>query len=66
VTGNSSDKIHKTIDYFATEFKKIFDLGEISRFIDINLVRDRARRTITLSQSAYASQIGAKHSKTDE
>jgi hypothetical protein len=46
----------KTIDYFATEFKKISDL---------DLIRDRAKRTITLSQSPYASHIGAKHSKSD-
>jgi hypothetical protein len=63
VTGNSPDEISKTIDYFATEFKKISDLGEISRFIGIDLMRDRAKRTITRSQSPYASQIGAKHSR---
>jgi hypothetical protein len=66
VNGNSPDEIRKTIDYFATEFKKISDLGEISRFIGIDLIRDRARRIITLSQSPYASQIGAKHSKSYE
>jgi hypothetical protein len=65
VTGNSPDEIRKTIDYFATEFKKISGLGEINRFIGIDLIRDRAKRTITLSQSPYASQIGAKHSKGD-
>jgi hypothetical protein len=65
VTGNSPDEIRKTIDYFATEFKKISDLEEISRFIGIDLIRDRAKPTITLSQSPYASQIGAKHSKSD-
>jgi hypothetical protein len=65
VTGNSPDEIRKTIDYFATESKKICDLGEISCFIGIDLIRDRAKRTITLSQSPYASQIGAKHSKRD-
>jgi hypothetical protein len=32
----------------------------------IDLIRDRKKRTITLSQSPYASQIGAKHSKSDE
>jgi hypothetical protein len=65
VTGNSLDEIRKPIDYFATEFKKISDFGEINRFIGINLIRDRAKRTITLSQSPYASQIGAKHSKVN-
>jgi hypothetical protein len=25
VTGNSTDEIHKTIEYFATEFMKIFE-----------------------------------------
>jgi hypothetical protein len=65
VTGNSSDEIRKTIDYFATEFKKISDLGEINRFIGINLIRDKAKRIITLSQSPYASQIGATDSKSD-
>jgi hypothetical protein len=62
---NAPDEIRKTIDYFATEFKKISDFGEINRFIGINLIRDRAKRTITLSQSPYASQIGAKHSKVN-
>jgi hypothetical protein len=62
---NAPDQIRKTIDYFATEFKKISDLGEVCRFIGIDLIRDRAKRTITLSQSPYASQIGAKHSKSD-
>jgi hypothetical protein len=60
VTGNSPDEIRKTIDYFATEFKKISDLGEIRRFIGIDLIRNRAKRTITLSQPPYA-----KHSKSD-
>jgi hypothetical protein len=55
VTGNSPDEIRKTFDYFATEFKKISDLGEINRFIGIDLIRDRAKRTITLSHSPYAS-----------
>jgi hypothetical protein len=66
VTGNSPDEIRKTIEYFATDFKKISDVGEISRFIGIDLIRDRATRIITLSQSPYVSQIGAKHSKSDE
>jgi hypothetical protein len=66
VTGNSPDEIRKTIDHFATEFKKISDLGKISHFIGIDLIRDRAKRTITLSQSQYASQIGAKHSRSNE
>jgi hypothetical protein len=48
-----------------TEFKKISDLGEINRFVGIDLIRDSAKRTIKLSQSPYASQIGAKHSKSD-
>jgi hypothetical protein len=48
----------------STEFKKTSDLGEINRFIGIDQ-RDRAKRTITLSQSPYASQIGAKHSGVD-
>jgi hypothetical protein len=65
VTGNSLDEIRKTIDYFATKFEKIYDLGEISRFIGIDLIRDRAKRTITLSQSPCASQIGAKHSEVN-
>jgi hypothetical protein len=65
VIRNSPDEIRKTIDYFATEFKKISDLGEISRFIGINLIRDRAKRTITLSQASYASQIGAENSKSE-
>jgi hypothetical protein len=38
VTGNSPDEIRKTIDYFATEFKKISDLVESSRFIGIDLI----------------------------
>jgi hypothetical protein len=38
----------------------------MSRFIGIDLIQDRAKRTITLSQSPYASQIGAEHSKSDE
>jgi hypothetical protein len=66
VTGNSPDEIRKTIDYFTTEFKKISVLREINRFIGIDLIQDRAKRTITLSQSPYGSQIGAKHSKSDE
>jgi hypothetical protein len=65
VTGNSPYEIRKTIDYFATEFKKISDLGKINRVIGIDLIRDRVKHTITLSQSPYASQIGAKHSKSD-
>jgi hypothetical protein len=40
VTGNSTDEIRKTIDYFATELKKISDVGEVSRFIGIDLIRD--------------------------
>jgi hypothetical protein len=66
ITGNSPDKIRKTIDYFATEFKKISDLGEINHFIGVDLMRDRAKRSITLSQSPYASHIRAKHFKSDE
>jgi hypothetical protein len=65
VTGNSPDEIRKTIDYFATEFTKISDLGKVKCFIGIDLIRDRAKRTITLPQSQYASQIGPKHSKSD-
>jgi hypothetical protein len=51
VTENSLDEIRKTIDYLATEFKKISDLGEVSRFIGIDLIWNRAKRTITLSLS---------------
>jgi hypothetical protein len=64
VTGNSPDEIRKTIYYFTTEFKKISDLEEVSRFIGIDLIRDRAKRTITLSQSQSAYHY-AKHSKSD-
>jgi hypothetical protein len=38
VNENSPDEIHKTIDYLATEFKKISDLGDISRFIGIERI----------------------------
>jgi hypothetical protein len=50
VTENSLDDIRKTIDDFATEFNKISDLGESNRFSGIHLVRNRAKRAITLSE----------------
>ncbi|MDB5911072.1 MAG: hypothetical protein JWP34_5189 [Massilia sp.] len=50
----------KQIRQFKAGFGKVFkikDLGEVNYFLGIKIIRDRAARTITLSQAAFAQRI---------
>ena len=57
VTGSDTEGIYNTIEYLATQVEKITDLGELSRFIGIDIKRDRVNRTIILTQQPYITKI---------
>ena len=44
-----------------SEVYPIKDLGECNWILNIKVIRDRQKRTITLSQQAYTERIAAKH-----
>ena len=57
---NSLPRLSTYKKTLATEFT-MTDMGEVSFVLGIKVTRDRAARTITLSQSAYADDILGRH-----
>lgn len=52
-TGNDETKIDYIIDYLASEFTKLTELGEITRYIGVDLQRDTINDAIMLSQVPF-------------
>jgi hypothetical protein len=53
VTGNDEVVIDDTIDFLAAEFTKLTELGELTRYIGVDIKRDVINHTITLSQLPF-------------
>jgi hypothetical protein len=52
-TGNNEPELEKAIQEIGSQFKKISDLGEITRYIGVDIERDYEKHTISLSQVPY-------------
>lgn len=52
-TGNNPKIIDDMINSLSTEFKKITRLGELTRYIGVDIERDLEENTISLSQDPY-------------
>ena len=61
VTGNNDLILHEIIDKLEKEFRKITKLGEVNKYIGIDLVRDRINKTIKLSQTPYTNDYLSSH-----
>jgi hypothetical protein len=57
ITGSDPDGIQNTTDFLASQVEKLTDLGELTRFIGIDIVRDRINGKITLLQQIYIQKI---------
>ena len=51
--GNNEIDLDEAIDLIGSEFRKISDLGEITRYIGVDIERDLEKHTISLSQVPY-------------
>jgi hypothetical protein len=56
----SFEHITKLRDYLAAKFK-MKDMGEIKTFLGVQVERNRAQRTISLSNGAYLEKILSEH-----
>jgi Reverse transcriptase (RNA-dependent DNA polymerase) len=61
--GNSLNQIEEVEKLIATSFE-ISDLGEISYFLGLHVIRDQSQRIIDLDQSKYISDILARFQMT--
>jgi hypothetical protein len=61
VTGNSVKIIHQVIDHISSNVTKLCDLGAISRYIGIDIVRDRTKHTLEMTQVPFTKSIIAKY-----
>jgi hypothetical protein len=57
ITGSDPDGIWTTIEFLEGIVEKLTDLGEISRFIGVDIKRDRENRTMYLTQEPYITKI---------
>ena len=51
--GNNEKEIDDSIESLGSQFRKISELGEITRYIGVDIERDLERHTISLSQIPY-------------
>jgi hypothetical protein len=51
--GNNEKEIDDSIESLGSQFRKISELGEITRYIGVDIERDIERHTISLSQIPY-------------
>jgi hypothetical protein len=61
ITGDASDKIEETCTCLADYFRKVKFNEEISRYVGLDLLRDRIQRTMTLSQRPYQQSLLDKY-----
>ena len=57
VTGNSQVVIDKIINHIEANVTKLCNLGEITRYIGIDITRDRTNRTLELTQVPYTKSV---------
>jgi len=57
ITGDDTFGIKQTLAYIATQVEKLTDLGELTRFIGVDISRDRDLHTMTLTQEPYITKI---------
>ena len=57
MTGNCTPKMHETQQFIESRVKKLKVLGEIKRFIGLDVIRDRHKGTLTLSQQPFCEQL---------
>jgi len=53
ITGDDELTSKQTIEYLASQFKKIKVTDEVSRYIGIDIIRDKSTRKLTLIQQQY-------------
>ena len=56
VAGNDRSKMNEIKEEFKKRFK-MKDLGEAKEFLGISITRNRAKRTLSISQSCYAEKV---------
>ena len=57
MTGNCTTKMQETQAFIESRVTKFKVLGEITRFIGLDVVRDRKLGTLTLSQQPFCEQL---------
>jgi len=55
--GNSPTEIHSTIKHFRSQVTNLTEMGEVNRYIGVDIKRDRVAHTISLSQKPYIEKI---------
>jgi hypothetical protein len=61
ITGDASDKIQETCTCLDDYFRKVKFNESISRYVGLDLLRDRIERTMTLSQRPYQQSLLTKY-----
>jgi hypothetical protein len=59
ITGNSLEKLQELKSNLSSKFE-MKDLGELKFYLGIKVERDRACKTLTLSQESYAKKVGQR------
>jgi hypothetical protein len=62
VTGNDETTIDEVIDFLASEFVKLTELGELTRYIGVDIKRNNIEHTISLSQLPFTKSYLDKES----
>ena len=57
VTGNSLAIVNRIIDHIESKVTKMQNLGEITRYIGIDMVRDRVNHTLELTQVPFTKAV---------
>mmetsp|Transcript_19857 Transcript_19857/g.33231 ORF Transcript_19857/g.33231 Transcript_19857/m.33231 type:complete len:303 (-) Transcript_19857:1218-2126(-) len=63
--GNDEAEIDASIEFFASEFRKLTELGEITRYIGVDIKRDLSNNTISLSQLPFTKSYLEKEATPD-
>jgi len=61
VTGNSTKIVQRITKCIGSKVTKLCDLGEITRYIGIDMVRNREKHTMELTQVPYTKAVIEKH-----
>jgi hypothetical protein len=56
-TGSDTDGIRRAIDYIATQVENITDIGPLTRFVGVDITRNRDNHSIQLTQVPYIDKI---------
>ena len=55
--GNNPTEINSTIQHFRSQVTNLTEMGEVKRYIGVDIKRDRVAHTISLSQQPYIEKI---------